>query len=75
MAKRCELTGKAYLRGHRVSHSNRKAPKRSEPNLQSKRVWVPSENRFVRMRLSTSAIRTLDKVGVDRALAKARAKQ
>jgi large subunit ribosomal protein L28 len=68
MARRCELTGKKYLKGNQVSHSNRKTRKRSEPNLQWRRVWVPSEGRYVRMLLSTSAIRTMTKLGVDRAL-------
>lgn len=70
MSRRCDLTGKAHLRGHQVSHSNRKTLTRSEANLQSRRVWVPSEGRYVRMKLSTRALRTLDKLGVDRALAK-----
>ena len=74
MSRVCALTGKAYLRGNKVSHSNRKTIKHSQVNLQSKRVWVPSEGRFVRMLLSTSALRTMTKLGVEKALRKALAK-
>lgn len=70
MSRRCELTGKRYLRGNKVSHSNRKSIKRSQVNLQSRRVWVPSEGRYVRLLLSTDAIRTMTKLGVDKALAR-----
>lgn len=68
MSRRCELTGKGYLRGNHVSHSNRKSLRRLQPNLQEKRVWVPSEGRFVTMKLSTRAIRTIDKLGFERAV-------
>lgn len=68
MARRCDLEGTSYLKGNKVSHSNRKTIKRSQPNLQFKRIWVESEKRFVRMRLTTRAIRTLDKIGIDAAL-------
>jgi large subunit ribosomal protein L28 len=65
MAKVCEVTGKRPLRGHKVSHSNRKSLKRSAPNLQLKRFWVPSEQRFVRIRVSAAGIRIIDKRGMD----------
>jgi len=74
MSRVCELTGKSYLRGNKVSHSNRKTIKHSQVNLQSKRVWLPSEGRFVRMLLSTSALRTMTKLGVEKALRKALSK-
>jgi large subunit ribosomal protein L28 len=60
MAK-CELTGKSYLNGHKVSHSNRKAPKRSRPNIQTKRVFDVETGRMVRIKVSTRALRTLNK--------------
>jgi large subunit ribosomal protein L28 len=72
MARRCDLTDTAYLRGHTVSHSNRKAIKRSQPNLQTKRIWSEREQRFVRLRLTTRAIRTIDLLGLDAALAQTR---
>lgn len=71
MAKVCAVTGKKPAFGNKVSHANNKSRRRWEPNLQWKRIWVPSENRFVRMRISTRALRTMKKVGVERALAHA----
>ncbi len=71
MAKVCAVTGRKPAFGNKVSHANNKSRRRWEPNLQWKRIWVPSENRFVRMRISTRALRTMKKVGVERALANA----
>jgi large subunit ribosomal protein L28 len=68
MAKVCPLTGKKPISGHRVSHANNKTKRRFEPNLHEKRLWVPSEKRFIRVRLSAKALRTIDKVGIDRVL-------
>jgi large subunit ribosomal protein L28 len=69
MAKVCPLTGKKPISGHRVSHANNKTKRRFEPNLHEKRLWVPSEKRFIRVRLSAKALRTIDKLGVDRVVA------
>ncbi len=68
MSKVCQVTGKGVLVGNKVSHSNRKTKKRSLPNLQTHRFWVPSEKRFVKLRLSTSAIRDIDKRGIETVL-------
>jgi large subunit ribosomal protein L28 len=65
MARRCDLSGKGVLVGHRVSHSNIKSKHRFLPNLQKKRFWSPELNRFVTLKVSTSAIRTIDKLGLD----------
>lgn len=65
MARKCELTGKKVLVGNRVSHSNVKSKHRFLPNLQTKRFWSDQLNRFVTLKVSTSAIRTIDKVGLD----------
>lgn len=70
MSRRCDLTDTGYLRGHQVSHSNRKTGKRSQPNLQFKRLWSEREQRFIRLRLTTRAIRTIDQLGLDAALAR-----
>lgn len=67
MARVCP-TGKGVQVGHRVSHSNIKTKHRFLPNLQVKRFWSESEKRFVTLRLSTSAIRTIDKIGLDKFL-------
>lgn len=60
--------------GHSVSHSNIKTKRRTLPNLQSHRFWVPGENRWVSLRLSAKAIRTIDKVGIEKVLKEMRAR-
>jgi large subunit ribosomal protein L28 len=74
MARVCQVTGKKPMVGNNVSHANNKTKRRFLPNLQSRRFWVESENRFVRLRLTTSAIRLIDKNGIDVVLADLRAK-
>ncbi|HEY1744032.1 MAG TPA: 50S ribosomal protein L28 [Granulicella sp.] len=71
MAKVCPITGKRTVTGNNVSHANNKTRRRWEPNLQWKRIWIPSENRFVRMRVSARGLRTIQKLGVEAALLKA----
>lgn len=63
MSKICELTGKKPLVGNNVSHANNRTKMRQLPNLKVKRIWVPEENRFVTLKISTSALRTLKKKG------------
>jgi large subunit ribosomal protein L28 len=65
MSRVCELTGKSVLVGHRVSHSNIKTKRRLLPNLQQKRFWSAELKKFVSLRVSTAAIRTIDKLGLD----------
>ena len=64
MPRRCSLTGKKPLVGNRVSHSNRKTKRRQLPNIQDKRIFVPELGRSVRVRVSTRALRTIDKKGL-----------
>ena len=64
MARKCQLTGKTANNAFAVSHSHRRTKKVQEANLQWKRIWWPEGNRWVRLRLSTKAIKTLDKVGL-----------
>ena len=73
MAKVCQVTGKGPMVGNKVSHSNRKSKRRLMPNLQSRRFFIPSENRWVRLRVSTSAIRDIDKRGIEVVLREMRA--
>ena len=73
MAKVCKVTGKGPMVGNNVSHANNKTKRRFLPNLQQRRLWVESENRFVRLRLSTAGLRKIDKVGIDVVLAELRA--
>jgi large subunit ribosomal protein L28 len=74
MARVCQVTGKKPMVGNNVSHANNKTKRRFLPNLQNRRFWVESEKRFVRLRLTTAAIRLIDKNGIDAVLADLRAK-
>ena len=74
MARGCQVTGKAPMVGHHVSHANNKTKRRFMPNLQYRRFWVESENRWVRLRLTTAGLRTVDKIGIDAVLADLRAR-
>ncbi len=74
MANRCEITGKKPLTGNLVSHSMRHTKRRQMPNLQTKRVWVPEEGRFVKMKISTRAIKAISRNGASATIAKARKK-
>ena len=74
MSRICELTGKGRQVGNNVSHANNKTKRRFLPNLQSRRFWVESENRWVRLRVSTSALRSIDKNGIESVLADLRAR-
>jgi large subunit ribosomal protein L28 len=65
MSKVCQVTGKRALRGHKVSHSNHKTIKFNEPNLQSKRFWLGSEARWVKLRITVAAMREIDKRGIE----------
>ncbi len=74
MARVCIVTGKAPMVGNNVSHAHNKTKRRFLPNFQYRRFWVESENRWVRMRISNAALRTIDKNGIDVVLAELRAK-
>jgi len=74
MARVCQVTGKKPMVGNNVSHANNKTKRRFLPNLQSRRFWVESENRWVRLRLTNAALRIIDKNGIDVVLAEMRAR-
>ena len=74
MARVCQVTGKAPMVGNNVSHANNKTKRRFLPNLQSRRFWVESENRWVRLRITNAALRLIDKKGIDEVLAGMRAR-
>ncbi|ANN78727.1 50S ribosomal protein L28 [Bordetella flabilis] len=74
MARVCQITGKRPMVGNNVSHANNKTKRRFLPNLQSRRFWVESENRWIRLRVTTKALRTIDKKGIDAVLAELRAR-
>ncbi len=64
MSRRCQLTGKKANNAYAVSHSHRRTKKLQEVNLQWKRIWWPEGNCWVRLRISTKAIRTIDQKGL-----------
>ncbi len=63
MSRRCQLTGKGPMTGNNVSHAHNRTKRRFLPNLQKKRIWVQELNRFVTLKLSTEAIKTISKNG------------
>ena len=69
MARVCQVTGKGPMVGNHVSHANNKTKRRWLPNLQYRRFWMESENRWVRLRVSAAAVRLIDKVGIDQVVA------
>jgi len=74
MSRRCQVTGKTALVGHKVSHSNRKSKRRFEVNLRTKRYWFDEENRWVRLRLSAHGMKVLDKRGLGAVIREMRAR-
>jgi len=74
MARVCAVTGKSPMVGNNVSHANNKTRRRFLPNLQRRRFWVESENRWVSLRLTNAALRTIDKKGIDVVLAELRSR-
>ena len=74
MARVCQVTGKAPMSGNNISHANNKTRRRFLPNLQRRRFWVESENRWVSLRLTNAALRTIDKTGIDAVLSDMRAR-
>ena len=74
MSRVCQVTGKRPMSGHNVSHANNKTKRRFLPNLHNHRYWVASENRWVRLRISASGMRLVDKKGIDTIIADMRAR-
>jgi large subunit ribosomal protein L28 len=74
MSRVCQITGKKPQYGHNVSHSNIKSKRRFLPNLHAHRFWVESENRWVKLRVSTKGLRIIDKKGIDAVLSDLRAR-
>ncbi len=74
MSKVCQITGRKVVTGHQVSHSNIKTKRTFAPNLQDRRYFIPEENKWVDLRVSTAGMRTINKIGLAEALKRARAK-
>ncbi|HOW31027.1 MAG TPA: 50S ribosomal protein L28 [Bacteroidales bacterium] len=68
MSRICDLTGKKVIVGNHVSHSNIKTKRKFYPNLQTKRFYIPEEDEWITLKVSTSAIRTINKKGISAVL-------
>lgn len=74
MSKVCQITGKRTIVGNSVSHSNRKTKRTFQPNLQTKRFFLAAEDRWVTLKVSAAAIRTINKIGIEEAMKRAKEK-
>ncbi len=75
MSRVCEVTGKSPMAGNNVSHAKNRTKRRFVPNLHKKRFYIPSEDRYVTMRVSANGIRTIDKRGIENVLADIKARK
>ena len=73
MSAHFQLTGRKPGFGNSVSRSHRRTRRRFNPNIQAKRYWLPSEGRYVRLTLSAKGIKTVDRIGIEKAVARIRA--
>jgi len=73
MSRVCQVTGKRPMTGNNVSHAQNKNKRRFMPNLRFHRFWVDSENRYVRLRVSSKGMKIIDKKGIDKVLKDVRA--
>ncbi|MDE0279497.1 MAG: 50S ribosomal protein L28 [Gammaproteobacteria bacterium] len=74
MARVCQVTGKQVMMGNNVSHAHNKTRRKFQPNLHYRRFWVEKENRWVKLRVSTTGLRIIDKKGIDAVLSDMRAR-
>ena len=74
MSRVCQVTGKKPMKGNYVSHANNKTKRVFNPNLHYRRFWLETQNRWVRLRVSTAGLRRIDKLGVEVVLAEIKAK-
>jgi len=74
MARVCDITGKKVITGNKISHANKKSKRKFLPNLQDKRFFIPEENRWISLKVSTSALRTINKNGVSAVIKEAKEK-
>ena len=74
MSKVCQITGKRAQVGNNVSHANNKTKRKFYPNLHKKRFYIPEEDKWITLKVSTTALRTINKDGISAVLQKARKK-
>jgi large subunit ribosomal protein L28 len=72
MSRVCQITGKKVVSGNNVSRSNRKTKRKFYPNLQTKKFFIPEEDKWVTLKVSASAIRTINKKGITAVMAEAK---
>jgi large subunit ribosomal protein L28 len=75
MSRECQVTGKRPMGGNNVSHANNRTRRVFLPNLHYRRFWVESENRWVRLRVSSAGLRRIDKLGIEAVLAEIKARK
>ncbi len=75
MSRVCQVTGKRPLVGNNVSHANNKTKRRFSPNLQEKRFWLESEQRYVKLRISAKGMRIVDKHGIEKVIKDIKARE
>ncbi|MEY9211909.1 50S ribosomal protein L28 [Thermobifida halotolerans] len=69
MSRICQVTGRKPAFGNTISHSHRRSRRRFDPNIQTRRYWLPGERRYVRLRVSAKGIKTIDRLGVEKVVA------
>lgn len=74
MSKVCQITGKKTMSGNNVSHSNRKTKRKFLPNLHVKRFYLPSEDKWITLKVSSAGLRVINKKGIEQAIKEAREK-
>jgi len=74
MSRVCQITGKSVMVGNNVSHSNRKTKRTFRPNLITKKFYIPEEDQYITLKISTAALRTINKKGISACVKEARAK-
>ena len=73
MSRVCQITGKKVVAGNNVSHSNKKTKRKFYPNLQTKKFYIPEEDKWITLKVSTAAIRNINKKGISAVMAEAKA--
>ena len=73
MSRVCQITGKKVVSGNNVSHSNKKTKRKFYPNLQTKKFYIQEEDKWVTLKVSTSALRNINKKGISAVMAEAKA--
>lgn len=74
MSRYCQVTGKKPLTGNNVSHANNRTNRRQKPNLQKKKFYLPSEDRWIKLTVSAKGIKTIDKKGIEQVVQEIRAR-